>query len=163
MRSNLRPSMHRAEKQIMTGDDLSMQFKTLHNAWGAAIANKDYAWFERHFADDFHGTAVPWPTLVVDKAMMIEIDKNIDTMEVEWVDLVAHRYGDMVVTRGVVEYHKEEFKPGATIAEGMPTGDELSALVNGRRAVYINGWRHNGVDWQLFDHHMVGVIDKEPA
>jgi hypothetical protein len=147
----------------MSGDDLSRQFKALHDAWGDAIANKNYDWFERHFADNFHGTAVPWPTLFVDKAMMIELDKNIETMEVEWVELTAHQYGDMVVTRGVVEYHKEEFKAGATIADGMPTGDELSALVNGKQALYINGWRHNGTDWQLFDHHMVGVIDKPTA
>lgn len=139
-------------------DDLSAEFQTLHDAWGDAIANKRYDWFDRHFAADFLGTAQPWPTLIVDKQKMIELDKNIQTMEVSWVDLHAHRYGDTVLVRGVVQYDKEEFKPGATIGEGMPTGEQLSGLVNGRQALYVCAWRHNGSEWQLFDHHMVGVV-----
>ena len=137
---------------------LSAQFRQLHDAWGEAIANHDYDWFERHFAEDFHGTAQPWPTLVVDKKMMIELDKATDRMEVAWVDIQADRYGDTVLVRGVVRYDREEFKPGTKIAEGMPTGDQLSSLVNGRKALYIDAWRHNGTEWQIFDHHMVGIV-----
>ena len=142
----------------MADDALSAEFKVLHDAWGDAIANKRYDWFEMHFTEDFTGTAHPWPTLQVDKKMMIELDKNIEKMEVSWVDLQADRYGDMVVVRGVVQYDKEEFKEGATIADGMPSGEELSGLVNGKRALYVCSWRKDAEDWQLFDHHMIGVI-----
>lgn len=140
-------------------DELSRQFKTLLDEWGAAIANKDHDWLERHFTDDFHGTAAPWPTLIVNKQQMIDLDKAIEKMEVTWVKVDAQRIGDVVVTLGVVRYDREEFKPNAVIAEGMPSGQELSALVNGRAALYLNGWRHNGEIWQIFDHHMVAVVD----
>ena len=143
----------------MGTDALSAEFKSLYDQWGAAIANKQYAWFERHFADDFHGTAQPWRGLSVNKAQMIDLDKAIETMDVEWLQVKAHRFGDMVLVTGVVRYTKEAFRPGATIAEGMPTGDQLSALVNGKSVLYIGGWRRNGQDWQVFDHHMVGIVE----
>ena len=140
-------------------DALSQQFKALYDEWGAAIANHDGDWIERHLADDFHGTAQPWPTLSVNKKKMIELDAAIETMEVEWVYVSAKKLGDVVLTTGVVHYTKEVFKADAVIAEGMPSGQELSALVNGRMALYVNGWRHNGSHWQIFDHHMVGTMD----
>jgi hypothetical protein len=57
-----------------------------------------------------------------------------------------------------VKYTNEEFKPGAVIAEGMPTGSDISSLTKGKVVAYVNGWRHNGERWQVFDHHMVGVV-----
>jgi hypothetical protein len=142
--------------------DLSVEFRALHDAWGKAIAEHDYDWFERHFADDFLGTAQPWPTLTVDKRTMIELEKNIEKMEVEWLTVRASRFGQTVLTHGVVKYHKEEFRAGATIGEGMPTGDQLSALVNGKMVLYTGAWRRNGSVWQAFDHHMVGIVDALP-
>jgi hypothetical protein len=143
----------------MSEENLSSVFKDLYDQWGDAIANKKWAWFERHFAEDFLGTAKPWPGLFVSKQQMIELDKAIETMDVEWLTVQAQRFGDTVLVSGVVRYAKEEFAPGATIAEGMPTGDQLSALVNGKSVLYIGGWRHNGRDWQVFDHHMVGIVE----
>ena len=143
----------------MSQKNLSSVFRDLYDQWGDAIANKKWAWFERHFAEDFLGTAKPWPGLFVSKQQMIELDKAIETMDVEWLTVQAQRFGDTVLVSGVVRYAKEEFAPGATIAEGMPTGDQLSSLVNGRSVLYIGGWRHNGRDWQVFDHHMVGIVE----
>ena len=143
----------------MGSDALSAEFKSLYDQWGDAIANKRYGWFERHFADDFHGTAQPWRGLSVNKAQMIDLDKAIETMDVEWLQVGAQQFGDTVLVTGVVRYTKEAFRPGATIAEGMPTGDQLSALVNGKSVLYIGGWRRNGQDWQVFDHHMVGIVE----
>ena len=142
----------------MADDDLSAEFKRLHDDWGEAIANRKHGWFERHFAEDFLGTAQPWPTLSVGKREMIELTRKIETMDVRWVEVTATRYGDTVLARGVVQYDKEEFAPGATIGDGMPTGDDLSGFVNGRKVLYIDAWRHNGSDWQIFDHHMVGIV-----
>jgi hypothetical protein len=143
----------------MSPDSLSEEFKSLYDQWGEAISHKKWDWFERHFAADFHGTAAPWPGLSVDKAKMIELDKAIETMEVEWLQVRAYRFGSTVLTAGVVRYTKEAFRPGATIAPGMPTGDQLSSLVNGKSVLYIGGWRHDGRNWQIFDHHMVGIVD----
>ena len=41
----------------------------------------------------------------------------------------------------------------------MPTGEELSAYTNGKTAMYVNGWRKSGDVWQIFDHHLVGLVD----
>jgi hypothetical protein len=143
----------------MRDEDLAAQFRSLYDEWAAAIAHHRYEWFEEHFSDDFLGTAQPWPTLSVNKRQMIELDKAIETMEVEWLEVTARRFGSTVLTTGIVKYTKEQFRPGATIAEGMPTGDQLSGLANGRKVLYVNGWRHNGRHWQIFDHHMIGIVD----
>jgi hypothetical protein len=50
---------------------------------GRCDLEKKYEWFERHFAADFHGTAQPWPGLSVNKAQMIDLEKAIETMDVE--------------------------------------------------------------------------------
>lgn len=143
----------------MADDALSREFWEIYEEWGSAIANKDHPWLETFFSEDFLGTAQPWPTLSVDKKMMIELDKNIENMDTEWVHVVAHDLGAMVVTLGLVKYNNEEFKPGSTVADGMPTGDDISNLTKGKVVAYINGWRHNGNRWQVFDHHMVGIVE----
>jgi hypothetical protein len=145
----------------MSSESLSERFASLYEQWGDAISNKKYDWFERHFAEDFHGTAAPWPGLSVNKAKMIELDKAIETMDVKWLEVRASRFGETVLVTGVVRYTREAFRAGATIAPGMPTGDELSSLVNGKCVLYIGGWRHDGSHWQVFDHHMVGIVEHD--
>jgi hypothetical protein len=142
----------------MSTDALSAEFKSIYDRWGEAIARHDADWLERHFADDFLGTAQPWPTLVVNRGQMLELEKNIETMDVSWLTVTAQRHGDVVLATGVVRYMKEAFKNGSTIGEGMPSGSDLSALVNGKSVLYIGAWRHNGRNWQIFDHHMVGIV-----
>ncbi len=142
----------------MVDEVLSRQFEELYEEWGAAIANKKHDWLEGFFADDFLGTAQPWPTLCVDKQGMIDLDKSIEVMDTNWIHVVAHKVGDTVITLGLVKYNNEEFKPGSSIAEGMPTGQEISQLTKGKVVAYVNGWRHNGQRWQVFDHHMVGIV-----
>lgn len=144
----------------MVREDLSEQFKLLYDEWGAAIANKRHDWLDTLFTDDFLGTAQPWPTLTVDKQKMIDLDKDIEVMDVTWIKVTAHQIGEEVVTLGLVRYNNEEFKPGSRIAEGMPSGSEISALTHGKVVAYVNGWRHNGERWQVFDHHMVSVMDE---
>ena len=80
-------------------------------------------------------------------------------MDVRWLEVTARRYGDTVLASGVVKYANESFKPGATIADDMPTGNQLSSLVNGKSVLYIGAWRRSGEHWQIYDHHMVGIVD----
>jgi hypothetical protein len=143
----------------MADEQLSREFRALYDAWGQAIVDHDEDWFERHFAESFHGTAQPWRGLSVGKEQMLELERANVTMDVEWLEVTAERYGDVVLATGVVEYREEEFEPGATLGEGMPTGDELASLVNGKRVLYIGAWRHDGEIWQIFDHHMVGIVE----
>ncbi len=140
-------------------DELSTQFKSLYDDWGKAIAGRDWDWLERHFAEDFLGTAQPWPTLSVNRQQMLDLDRKIENMDVRWLTVTAQRFGDTVLASGVVQYHNEAFTPGATIGEGMPTGDQLSSFVNGKNVLYIGAWRHNGSLWQIYDHHMIGVVN----
>jgi hypothetical protein len=139
-------------------DDLSKEFKALYDTWGQAISDRAIDWFERHFAEDFLGTAQPWPTLLVSKRKMIDLEKAIEKMDVEWLEVTARRFGETVLATGVVRYTEEAFAPGATLGEGMPTGSQLSSLVNGKKVLYIGAWRRNGLNWQIFDHHMVGIV-----
>lgn len=143
----------------MSDDALSEEFKKLYDEWGAAIANKRHDWLEGFFTEDFLGTAQPWPTLSVDRRQMLELDKSIDVMDTEWLKVIAHKVGETVITLGFVKYNREEFSPGSTIGEGMPSGSEIAALTAGKVVAYINGWRHNGTRWQVFDHHMVGIVE----
>lgn len=147
----------------MSGDALSQKFKALYDEWGAAIADKRHDWLEGLFTDDFLGTAQPWPTLSVDRDQMVDLDKAIEAMDTEWLEVTAHQVGEEVITLGLVKYNNEEFKPGATIADGMPTGSEIAGLTAGKVVAYVNGWRHNGERWQVFDHHMVGVVKDAAA
>ena len=142
----------------MTDDALAAEFKELYTAWGEAIAEQRHDWLEDFFAEDFLGTAQPWPTLRVDKRQMIDLDKSIEAMETEWVSVEARRIGDEVLTIGQVRYLREDFRAGAVIGDGMPSGSEIAELTKGKLAVYMNAWRHNGERWQCYDHHLVAVI-----
>ena len=35
----------------------------------------------------------------------------------------------------------------------------LGPVVNGKRVLYIGSWRRSGDTWQIFDHHVVGVVE----
>jgi hypothetical protein len=144
---------------MKTDEALSKQFKDLYDEWGAAIARQDIEWIGRHFALDFRGSAHPWPTLQVNRAQMLDLNRQIETMDVRWLTVTAQRFGNTVLASGVVEYTREAFATGAKIGEGMPTGDELSELVNGKCVLYTGAWRESAGQWQLFDHHMVGIVD----
>jgi hypothetical protein len=143
----------------MADQELSREFQAIYDAWGQALVDHDLQWFEERFADNFLGTAQPWPTLVVNREQMLELQRNNVKMDAKVLGVTAERYGDVVLAKGVVEYREEEFKPGATIGEGMPTGEDLAGLVNGNRVLYIGAWRRNGETWQIFDHHMVGIVE----
>ena len=142
----------------MVDEALSKQFQQLYTEWGDAIANKRHDWLEGFFTDDFLGTAQPWPTLSVNKRQMIDLDKAVEAMDTEWVSVCAHRAGDDVITIGFVRYNREDFREGAVIAEGMPTGAEIAKETKGKIAAYVNGWRFNGERWQVFDHHLIELI-----
>jgi hypothetical protein len=143
----------------MNDKDLAVQFKRLYEDWDNAGAEGRYDWMVRNLADDFLGTAQPWPTLALTKQKLLEASKAVTKMEVSWGEVTARQFGDMVLTTGVRMYEKEEFGEGATFGNNMPTGNQLAELVNGKNVLYIGAWRKNGDIWQIFDHHLVGIIE----
>jgi hypothetical protein len=144
----------------MSDENLSRQFKALYEDWDNAGNEGRYDWMLRYLADDFLGTAQPWPTLALTKPKLLEASKAVATMEVSWGEVTAERFGDMVLTTGVRVYEREEFNEGATFGGGMPTGNQLAELVNGKNVLYTGAWRRTNGVWQLFDHHLVGIIEK---
>ena len=99
-------------------DELSTQFKSLYDDWGKAIAGRDWDWLERHFAEDFLGTAQPWPTLSVNRQQMLELDRKIENMDVRWLSVTAQRVsrsGIETETLTAAARRQRSFCPGHSI------------------------------------------------
>jgi len=142
----------------MSDDVLSQEFKRLYDQWEQAIHQKNWAWFATYFAEDWIGTARPWPALSLNRDQLIEIDKQIESLDAQWIKVEAHRFGDTVVTAVVSRIGNEEFKPGGHLAEGVATTQEFNEYCAGNEIAYAGAWRHNGQNWQMFDHRMIGII-----
>lgn len=142
----------------MASDPLSTEFKALYDQWEQAIHQKDWAWFERHFADDWIGTARPWPDLRLNRDQLIEIDKQIESLDAQWIAVTAHRLGNVVVTVAVSRIGNEEFKPGGDLAPGVASLKEFNDYCAGNTISYAGAWRHDGGRWQMFDHRLIGII-----
>jgi hypothetical protein len=143
---------------IVSSDELSTQFRSLYSQWEQAIHKKDWAWFERYFADDWMGTARPWPALTLNRDQLIAVDKQIESLDAQWIDVRAHMLGDSVITVAVARIGHEEFKPGGYLAEGVATTREFNDYCAGNTIAYSGAWRHNGENWQMFDHRLIGII-----
>lgn len=142
----------------MPKDALSAEFKTLYDQWEQAIHEKDWAWFECNFAADWVGTARPWPEVNLNRDQLIEVDKQIEAMDAQWIEVMAHRLGDVVVTVAVSRIGYEEFKPGGDLAPGATSLKEFNDYCAGNTISYAGAWRHNGERWQMFDHRLIGII-----
>ncbi len=142
----------------LVDEELSVEFKALYDQWEQAIQAKNWGWFERHFAEDWLGTARPWPALTLDRDQLIEIDKQIESMEAAWLAVTAHRLGDSVVTVAVARIGYEEFRPGH-LAPGVATTKEFNDYCAGNTIAYSGAWRRDGADWRMYDHRLIGVIE----
>ena len=143
---------------MLTSSEATHLITELQGHWIAAISQHQFAWLERHLAEDFLFTAHPIPGLRLHKREFIEADKKIKSAEVRFISVHAETAGQILVSRTIADV-KEEF--GADLGPGLPSAAEITAMVSGRRMVYCSGWRHNGQIWQCFDHHLVGIIEKE--
>lgn len=139
-------------------ENLSNEFKKLYDQWEQAIQDKDWAWFERYFAEDWLGTARPWPQLLLNRDQLIEVDKQIESMDAQWMKVTAHRLGDTVVTVAVAHIGSEDFTPGGDLAPGVATTREFNDYCAGNDIAYAGAWRHNGANWEMYDHRLIGTI-----
>jgi hypothetical protein len=118
----------------MGRDELSQQFKMLYAEWGRAAPERSIPWIERHLAEDFLSTAQPWPALCATKQEMLDAARAKRQVRVSWIDVKAQRHGSIVLTT------------------------QLAAFASGKRALYIGAWRQQGEFWQVFDNHLVGIL-----
>lgn len=142
----------------MTNDHLSAEFKALYDGWEQAIRAKNWGWFELYFADDWLGTARPWPALALNRDQLIEVDKQIESLDAQWIAVTAHRLGDTVVTVAVARIGNEEFKPGGELAPGVATTKEFNDYCAGNTIAYAGAWRHDGRNWRMYDHRLIGIV-----
>ena len=143
---------------MLTPSDATALITELQGHWIAAISTHQFDWLERHLAADFMFTAHPIPGLRLHKREFIEADKKIKSAEVRFVSIQAEAAGEILISRTIADV-KEEF--GADLGPGMPSAAEITAMVSGQRMVYCSGWRHNGQIWQCFDHHLMGIIQRD--
>ena len=140
-------------------DKLSLEFKDLYDQWRDAIANKNWGWFDIHLTDDMTVSAHPWPTLKLNKQQFIELDQQMEEIDAEWIHVSAYQVGTTVITCSVARFIVEKFKDGTFVSEGMPSGKDLGSLVKGKTVAYTGAWKKSGDVWQIYDHHMVGVVE----
>lgn len=142
----------------MSDDELSRQFKAIYDQWALAIRAKDWGWFEQHFAEDWLGTARPWPALALNRDQLIEIDKQIESLDAEWLAVTAHQVGNSVVTVAVARIGHEEFRPGGELAPGVATTKEFNDYCAGNTIAYCGAWRHEANVWRMYDHRLIGIV-----
>jgi hypothetical protein len=118
----------------MGRDALSQQFKMLYEEWGRAASERSIPWIEQHLAEDFQSTAQPWPALCATKPEILAAARTKGKLRVSWLDVRAQRHGSIVLTT------------------------QLAAFASGKRALYIGAWRQQGGFWQVFDNHLVGIL-----
>lgn len=139
-------------------------FRKLYEEWVAAIAGKDYAWFERHLAPNFSATAHVWPNLRLDKEQFIELDKQIVEIEAEWQTVDILPVGDLVVTVATLRMYREVFRTDTAVAGPGDGQDDLASLtsgsvVTGKLCTYTGAWKWQSGVWQILDHRMIDAVD----
>lgn len=143
---------------MLTSSEATALISDYYDQWITAIRDHNYDWLERHLAEDFLFTAHPFPKLKIGKRQFINVDKEIDNAEINFIVIRAEAAGDIIVSRAVADV-KEDFK--ADLGPGMPTASEVTGTISGQRVAYCSGWRNNGKIWQCFDHHLIGVVSRE--
>jgi hypothetical protein len=144
---------------MMSGNDLSTQFKALYDDWGNAVVAKRFEWLDTHIADDFLGTSQPFPAISISKPKLIALSKGLETVEARWIEVTARSFGQMVLTLAVRQFDKIIHKPGVSAGgPGAPSPSQLAAFVSGKRVLYVGAWRQRGEVWEMFDNHMTGIV-----
>ena len=140
---------------MLTSSEATQLVSELQNGWIAGLRNQDFAWLEKHLAEDFLFTAHPFPALKLSKREFIEMDKKIKNPQITFVSIHAESVAEIITSRTVADV-KEEFT--ADLGPGMPTASEVQRMVSGQRLVYASAWRRHGAIWQCFDHHCVAIV-----
>jgi hypothetical protein len=133
------------------------QIDALYRAWIKALQRREFDWFERHLADDYTCTAHPFSNFFLGKQAFIEADKKVAIIEVEFVDILTHRVGHVVLSNLILKVIREAHS--TDLGEGLPTAANMAEAVNGKTVAYASAWRYSGSYWQCYDHHLIGTVE----
>jgi hypothetical protein len=134
--------------------ELQKAMLTLYTDWVRTIQTRQWAWFERHFAEDMRVTASPFPEFAMGKRDFIEADKKIERLDATILNVIANPVREIVVTQMVLKVNAEELStdlPGVSAAG-------LDKLTRGNITVYAGAWRRRGDIWECFSHHLVTAV-----
>jgi hypothetical protein len=124
--------------------------------WVQALKDGRFDWMEKHLAPDFRFTSYLIAGPPLGKAKFIEIVSNVKKANVDFISIAAEGAGKIIVARFVL-YVEEEFV--GELGPGLPSAQELTERIWGRRIAYSSGYRRSGDGWQCFDHHQIGPVD----
>ena len=123
--------------------------------WIVALGSRDFAYLERHLADDFLFSAHGF-TKCRDKRAFIETDRQIYNAKIRLLRLTAQRLGDLVITV-VFAHATEEFR--GDLGPDMPSAEQMNATMrNGATLGYASGWREIDGIWKCTSHHVLGQV-----
>lgn len=132
--------------------------------WLKALADRDFAYLEKHLASDFQFTFTPnliSPGAeggVKDKAGFIEQDRHVYNSHIELRGLTARRMGDLVVTVVFAHIASEEFR--GDLGPGLPSAAQMNAGIHAKTLGYASGWRERDGVWQCTSHHVLGAVNR---
>jgi hypothetical protein len=91
-----------------------------------------------------------------DKATFIATDRNIKSCSIDLQRVIMRRMSETLVTSLILARVTEEF---AETGPGMPSAEEMSAMMRDVQTTYATGWRRepDGV-WRCFSHHIFGFV-----
>jgi hypothetical protein len=145
------------EDSMPTDSETRAQIEDLFRGWIRALQQRDFAWFERHLADDYICTAHPFANFYLNKQAFIEADRKIAAIDADILTVLTHGVGRTILSTLVLRVNHEAHT--ADLGDGLPTAAEISAAVKGKTLAYASAWRFSGSCWQCYDHHLIGAVD----
>jgi hypothetical protein len=143
---------------VSIGDDEThAQIEGLYRSWILALQRREFGWFEQYLADNYTCTAHPFTNFFLDKNAFIEADKKVGVIEVEFVTVLTHRIGNVVLSNLIIKVIREAHT--ADLGEGLPTAAAMADAVTGKTVAYASAWRSRDGRWECYDHHLVGPIE----
>jgi hypothetical protein len=129
---------------------------SLYSAWLNSLSERQFDWLESHLAEDLTATARPFEKFALNKRQLIDLDKKIESVKTQLLEVYAHRAGNIVLSHIVLRFEHASLseEPG----NNLPSAAEHSRLFTGKTVAYASAWRFEDEIWKCFDHHMVGAI-----
>lgn len=141
----------------MTPDTAKLIIRSLYEQWAAALNTHNFQWLEENLANDFQFSARPYPELRLDKAAFIEADRKMQSAEIDFVEVRAELFGDIIISVAVADV-METFDD--SFSKLLPHVENIEKLVGGNRLSYTSAWKQQDNQWKCFDHHMVGPVSQ---
>lgn len=127
------------EPSPVPGRDVSAEIAPLYEQWFAAIATRDRAWFERHFAEDLRVRNV-MRAQERGKEAMIALELSIPPLAWRTLEVAATAYAEVALAHWSVLVRRADEDPSSAV-----------------QRLFASAWRQTEGRWQVFDH--IGAAD----